>query len=284
MRLPLADSEGATPASYEGRRHLAGAFLIRVDRIRPDPAQPRRLINQPALDELAASVRQWGILQPITVRYVEVDDIYQIITGERRYHAARAIGLTELPCWVRTPETDVILIHQIIENWQRAELQPFEIADSLAQLRDAKQCTQRELAAAVGKSEGEVSKLLKLLALSPAVQEQARRDQTGVLSRRHLYAMSRLEPEEQAVIATAVREQYLSASDTEQFVTRRLASRTGPKRGAPVTRVQLVTPTATVVLTFRRQSVSTADILAALDAAKAKALEIAEPLNIVRPK
>jgi len=82
--LPLHDDARSGPASQEGRRHLGGAFSIRVDRIRPDPTQPRRDIDPQALEELTASVATLGILQPITVRYIASDDIYQIIAGERR--------------------------------------------------------------------------------------------------------------------------------------------------------------------------------------------------------
>ena len=202
---------------------MGGAFSIRIDRIRPDPTQPRRQFDATAHHELAASIKKLGVLQPITVRYVEADDIYQIITGERRYRAAQAIGLSEIPCWVKMPKSEEVLVHQIVENWHRKELHPFEIADALAQLRDANDYSQRQLATETGKPEAEISKFLKLLELSPAVQKEAREDATGVMSFRHLYNIARLKPAEQATVAATVREQGLSAVDTERLVKDEIA-------------------------------------------------------------
>jgi ParB family chromosome partitioning protein len=285
--LPLRDDPRSGPASHEGRRHLGGAFSIRLDRIRPDPTQPRRQFDATAHNELAASIKKLGVLQPITVRYVEADDIYQIITGERRYRAVQAIGLTEIPCWVKVPKSEEVLVHQIVENWHRKELHPFEIADALAQLRDANGYSQRQLAAETGKPEAEISKFLKLLELSPTVQKEAREDATGVLSFRHLYNIARLQPGEQAAIATAVRDQRLSAVDTERLVKDEIARRTRPpKRGAPVTKIEYFTSKAKVLLVFRKQVANCADILEALDEARAKAVAAAKKttLRIHRPK
>ena len=78
------------------------------------------------------SIEQHGILQPITVQYLDKENVYQVITGERRYQAAVALGLPAIPCWVRTPKSKEILVHQIIENWQRQDLEPLELALSLA--------------------------------------------------------------------------------------------------------------------------------------------------------
>ena len=111
--------------------------------------------------------------QPSTVRCVETAKSYRIIAGERRYTAARNAGLTEMPCWVKTPKHEEILRHQIVENWQRADLNPFELADSLAVLQDANRYTQADLATATGKSQGDVSKPLTILDLDPDVQKIA---------------------------------------------------------------------------------------------------------------
>lgn len=269
----------------EGRRRLRGAFLIDLSRIRPDPTQPRRILDETALQELTASISRLGVLQPIAVRYIEDGNFYQIISGERRFQAATAAGLTELPCWVQAPEDREILLRQVVENWQRADLQPFELADSLARLRDANGFTQRQLAAATGKSEGDISKLLKLVELAPAVQKEAREDSTGLLSRRHLYAVTRLPGNEQQEVVTTVKREKLTADATESLVTTRLSKKPGnQKRGAPVTRVQFSTPTASVVLTFRRQSPTPAEIIGALESAKAQAADRARPLNIIRAK
>lgn len=191
--LPLAEHTVSPRGSLEGRRRLDGAFLIECSRIQPDPRQPRRNLNTNAQKELTDSVKRLGILQPITVRPIEPDNLYQIITGERRYHAAYAVGLSEIPCWVRSPREEEVLLHQIVENWQRLDIAPYDLADALARLRNANKYSQRDLARETGKSEGEISKLLAILQLDPTAQKVAREDQTGRVTRRHLYAVHALQ-------------------------------------------------------------------------------------------
>jgi len=135
--IPLASEPSPAEGSLEGRRRLGGAFTIALNRIRPDPDQPRRRLDTDAQKELTDSVKRLGVLQPITVRFLEAENTYQVITGERRYHAARAAGLTEIPCWVQSPKEDEVLLHQIVENWQRLDIPPYDLADALARLRDA---------------------------------------------------------------------------------------------------------------------------------------------------
>lgn len=281
--LPLGSEAPAAPGQQRGRERLKGAFVIDLDRIRPDPAQPRRAVQDASLQELAASIQRLGVVQAISVRYLAQDDVYQIISGERRYQAARLAGLTAIPCLVTDPEEREILVRQIVENWQRAQLHPFEIADALAQLRDANGFTQKQLAQETGKPEPEISKFLKLLDLDAAVQQAARADPTGVLSFRHLYNLARLPADAQPAAAAAVREQRLSAVQTEMLVRRAIERRTAaPQRGAPVTRVQYVTAKAKLVITFRKQSVTNDEILAALDEAREKARPLEQRLNIER--
>jgi ParB family chromosome partitioning protein len=242
-------------------------------------------MDERALAELVDSITRLGILLPIAVRYIQKDDHYLIISGERRFQAATIAGLTEVPCWIQSPEESEILVRQIVENWQRADLHPFELADSLARLRDVNGYSQKRIADLTGKSEGDVSKLLKLLNLAPEVQSEARIDTTGALSRRHLYAMSRLPTDEQVETAAIVQRDRLSATDTETLVTKKIrAASSHPKRGAPVTRVAFVTTKARVVLTFRKQNVEAADIMAALDEARDKADPSKQTLNIERVK
>ena len=123
------------------------------------------------------------------MRYVEDADRYRIIAGENRYQAAKQAGLKELPCWERTPGQNQILLQQVVENWVRSDLNPFELADALGLLRDANGYSQVQLAATTGKSQGEISKILGLLELDPETQKLAREDETGLVSRRHLHAI-----------------------------------------------------------------------------------------------
>lgn len=281
--MPLGNDAPPAPGEQRGRERLKGAFLIELGRIRPDPAQPRRSIQDESLRELSASILKLGVVQAISVRYMADDDVYQIISGERRFQATKLAGLPSIPCIVTNPEEDEILVRQIVENWQRAQLHPFEIADALAQLRDSKGYSQKKLAEETGKPEPEISKFLKLLELDPAVQKDARADPSGTLSFRHLYNVARLETTEQAAIVAAVREQRLSATDTANLVRKTIERRTAaPKRGAPVTRVQYVTTKAKVILTFRKQTVTNEEIVAALEEARDKAAPIKTKLNIER--
>jgi ParB family chromosome partitioning protein len=282
-QLPLGTDAPAAPGEQRGRERLKGAFLIELSRIRPDPAQPRRHVQDESIHELAASIRRLGVVQAISVRYIVADDVYQIISGERRFQAAKLAELPTIPCIVANPDEKEILVRQIVENWQRKHLHPFEIADSLAQLRDSNGYTQKQLAEETGKSEGEVSKLLKLLDLAPAVQKEARADPTGMLSFKHLYHIARLTIDDQTAVAAVAREQRLTAEETESLVRKTIVRRSAaPKRGAPVTRVQYVTTKAKIVLTFRKQTVEPSDILAALDEAREKADPEKRNLNIER--
>jgi len=264
---------------------LGGAFLINLDRIRPDPSQPRTVFNAAALNELATSIRRLGVVQPISARYIPADDIYQIISGERRFQASKLAGLSTIPAVIANPDENEILVRQLVENWHRQDLNPFDLADSLVQLRDANKYSQKQLADVMGKSESEISKLLKLLDLAPDIQKQERARLDKALSFKHLYEIARLLPDEQVVVVAAAREQKLTAAQTGKLVSHTIQRRSlAPKRGAPVTRVQFVTTKARISIVFRKQSVTNDEILAALDEAHEKAAPIKEKLNIERVK
>src|SRR5207249_2189312 len=158
---------------------------------------------------LVTSVREHGVLQPVSVRYMSENSVYLIIAGERRYQAAKEIGLSELPCWVQRPEDKHILVHQIVENWQRADLHPFDLADALAQLRDTNGHSQADLSRLTGKPESEISRILSLLKLEPDVQKEARREIAGDITRRHLIAVASLNPAAQQQVYRAIKEKGL---------------------------------------------------------------------------
>ena len=224
-------------------------------------------------------MKRLGILQPITVLYAPQDSIYRIITGERRYNAAKAAGLKEIPCWVQTPKDEAVLLHQIVENWQRSDMHPFDLADALARLRDASGFSQKDLALHTGKSEGEISKLLSLHSLEPAVQRIAREDATGRITKRHLYAVGKIaKPEQEELIERTLRDN-LTAAEVEKFADSKRKDGAAPKKsGMKVKHVRFKTSAATVTVTFRRNTWTDADIGAALDEARAK-LGSPEPGN-----
>ena len=255
------------------QRRLAGAFLIKLEHIRPDPEQPRKTLDPKRQQELVASVRELGIIQPVSVRFVADLNVYYIIAGERRYQAAKEIGMSELPCWVQRPEVKDILVHQIVENWQRSDLHPFDLADALAEVRDTNEYTQADLARLTGKPESEISRILSLLKLEPDVQKEARRDTAGEITRRHLIAVSTLNPAAQQQVYRVIREKGFTALETEKFVQKSKAQHVRiDHRGArSAERIRFKTTNALVLIQFRRGKVTKEDILAALDEARTQA-------------
>lgn len=264
--------------ALQGRRRLSGAFFIELNRIRPDPTQPRRQYDEEALEELRASVRRFGLLQPISVRYLEEEDIYQIISGERRYRAAIAVGLKEVPCWEQNPDQQEILLRQVVENWQRSDLNPYELADALVNLQQSKNYSQKELAREIGKSESEVSRILSLQQIAPAAQKMAREQTTGELSRRHLFVVAQFPAEQQEDAIHTIKQQNMTAIETERWAKKQQSSNTPSRRvGSPPSRnIRYVVPGATVTLSFRRKEITREDIIEALQQALQRAVEVGE--------
>lgn len=244
---------------------MSGAFSIDIERIEVDPNQPRKQIDEPYLDGLAESIRWHGVLQPISVRYIEETNRYRIVAGECRYRAAQRAGLAAIPCWVKSPEKNEILVHQIVENWMRSDLSAFELADSLAILRDANGWTQQQLAEQTGKSKGEISKLLSILNIDPKVQSVVREGKTGNISKRHLYALSRLPAPLQKSLIGRIQRDELTAIDVERLAERQTQQRKhGDRRGACTSRRSFKTSRAHVVFSFRTESISDEHVLEAI--------------------
>ena len=256
----------------DGRKRLTGAFEIELARIRADPNQPRKGFDPAELDELVETIRRLGIITPITVQYIEADNTYQIITGERRFQAARLAGLKTIPCCVRSPDAEDVLVQQIVENWQRADLKPFELADSLARLRDTYGYSQTELAKATGKNKSEISRLLSLLDLDPDVQKAARHDANNKITKRHLFALARLPASRQRELLGQIQDDNLTARNTERRAVQiQQLAKGGRKAGEPYKLWRFQTNEATVVVTFRKRNVSNQDVLEALREAIEKA-------------
>ena len=267
--LPFDPGPAGDP-SQAGRQRLRGAFLINLSRIRPDPKQPRREFDDEELKGLAASVLERGIKQPLRVRYVGEEDVYQIVSGERRYRAALSAGVAMVPCIVEDAPGMLarkeILVDQIVENWQRADLKPFELSDALAELRDEHGLTQDDITRLTGKPKSEVSRLLSIQKVTPAIQQEARADDSGALSRRHLIAVAQLPAEKQPKFVDKIRSGHLSATETEREATRWKHGHTGQAaRGVrSVVRRYVVGP-ATVQISFRKRDVTPEDVLHVLD-------------------
>jgi ParB family chromosome partitioning protein len=147
----------------ESLTNFSGATIGRmlpVEQIRPNPEQPRKALGD--LRELADSIRQKGVLEPLLVRFVPREDCYYIISGERRYLAARAAGLREVPCIEKSADEAETLEIALIENIQRKDLTPFEEADGLQRLAEQFDYSHEELAQKLGKSRSSVSETLSL--------------------------------------------------------------------------------------------------------------------------
>jgi len=148
---------------------------VEIDRIRPNPLQPREIFDPQSLKELTESIAQHGVLQPILVR--PVGDTYEIVSGERRWRAARAAGLTSIPVAIRSVIRDEEMLElALVENLQRKDLSPIELAKGFLNLMEALGLTQDQVATKVGLPRTTVTNHLRLLELSPSIQKALEED------------------------------------------------------------------------------------------------------------
>lgn len=194
--------------------------------IRPNPAQPRKVFREDKLAELAESIRQHGILQPLSVR--RVGTAYELIAGERRLRAAQLAGLSEIPCIIMSMDDRESGMAAMIENLQRQDLDFIEEARGIASLMAQWSMSQEQVAAVLGKSQSAVANKLRILRHSAPVLEALRQ---GGLTERHARALLKLptEPEKLAVIATVV-SMGMSVARTERLIEQRLAGEQGEKK------------------------------------------------------
>jgi len=155
-----------TLASYSG---ASIGRMIPIDKVRPNPDQPRKTIGD--VRELADSIREKGVLEPLLVRYVPREDTYYIISGERRYHASRAAGLHELPCIEKIADDAETLELALIENLQRKDLTAFEEADGLSRLAEHFDYTHDDIARKIGKARSSVTETLSIRVIPDAIRE-----------------------------------------------------------------------------------------------------------------
>jgi len=216
-----ADASGSeTPPGklyrFEDRVRLLGRVAdLEIDQISPNPYQPRQDFKDEALDELAASIRQLGIIQPITVRALGAGR-FEVISGERRLRAARRAGLRRVPAYVREADTEEMLEMALVENVQREELNPVEVALGYQRLMDECGLTQEQVAERVGKNRTTVANFLRLLKLPPQIQA-ALRDRS--VSVGHARSLITVEDEAyQATLLDEIRHNDLSVREIEDLV------------------------------------------------------------------
>ena len=198
--------------------------------IRSNPAQPRKVFHEEALEELADSIRQHGVLQPLSVR--RVGNSYELIAGERRLRAARMAGLSEIPCIVMNMTDQESGMAAMVENLQRQDLDFIEEARGIAMLMENWAMSQEQTARLLGKSQSAIANKLRILRHSPPVLSALRE---GGLTERHARALLKLgsEPEKMMAITNIVRE-GMSVARTERYVEQLLLRQTGEPRAVNV--------------------------------------------------
>jgi len=186
---------------------------IDIDRILPNSNQPRKTFDEDALNELADSIREHGLVQPVVVRPLE-DGFFQLIAGERRWRACQRVGLSRVPALVREAAENSALELALIENLQREDINPVEAALAYRRLRDEFGMSQDEIARRVGKSPSSVSNVLRLLALPPRILDSISH---GEITEGHGRALLQVRPEAQHVAWDNIRKRGLSVREAEKM-------------------------------------------------------------------
>ncbi len=200
--------------SPELQPSASGVMQVSVHNIGSNPHQPRTKFNGEELSDLAASIKEHGVIQPLIVTKAERPNHYTLIAGERRLQAARLAGLEEVPVILREASQEEMLLLALIENVQRADLSPLETAEAYKHLSERFNLTQEQIAERVGKSRVAVTNTLSLLELAAAVK-QALAD--GLVSEGHARALKGLQPQAQAAALRTVIDKELNVRQTEEL-------------------------------------------------------------------
>jgi len=189
---------------------------VRMDDIRPNPNQPRRDFDDDSLQELANSIRQIGVVQPITLRDMG-DGTYVIIAGERRWRASQRVGLTTIPAYIRTVDDENMMEMALVENIQRQDLTALEVALAYQSLIEQYNLTQEQLSERVGKNRATVTNYLRLLKLPASVQVALRNREIDMGHARALLALS--DPQAQLKVFAEMKKDHLSVRKIEDMET-----------------------------------------------------------------
>lgn len=210
------DTENITSANDKNAEKLVGTIVeIKLENIEVNPFQPRSYFNEEALHELASSIKELGVVQPITVRKLKGNK-FQLISGERRFRASKLLGNNTIPAYIRIADDQEMLEMALVENIQRKDLDPIEIALSYQRLIDEVDLTQEEMSTRVGKKRSTITNYLRLLKLDPIIQTGMR---DGFVSMGHGRALINIESnEEQLKVYEKILKDKLSVRQTEQLV------------------------------------------------------------------
>ena len=201
-------------ANSENENEAAVDFMVPISKVEPDREQPRKFFNEDALQELAESIKQYGVFQPLLVQMEK--DYYKIIAGERRWRAAKIAGLKEIPVIVKELSDQEIAEIQLIENIQREDLNPIEIAEGYRQLIDKYGFTQDELAEKISKSRTAITNTLRLLKLDERVRQMIVDE---LISTGHARAILSIEDsDKQYEFAQKIFDEKMSVRDVEKAI------------------------------------------------------------------
>ncbi len=207
------------------RQDESRIIMIDVKDIRPSRYQPRIRFDEEALEELAQSIRESGLIQPVTVR--ELDDYYEIIAGERRFRACIKAGYEKIPCYILTPTEEQAAQMALVENVQREDLSAIEEARSYVQIMRQAGLTQEKLAEKIGKSQSAVANKIRLLNLPEEIQEGV---VEGKITERHARALLSAPDEKQKEVYTKILDAGMNVRETENYIERLGVEKKKPKR------------------------------------------------------
>lgn len=209
------NSTDVTTTKAEGGAVVGSVSNILLEHIEANPFQPRTEFEEEALNELASSIKELGVIQPVTVRKLGFDK-YQLISGERRFRASKLAGLTEVPAYVRVANDQTMLEMALVENIQREELNPIEVSISYKRLLEECKLTQEALSERVGKKRSTIANYIRLLKLPPEIQRAL---QNNELSMGHARALVNLPDDEtQLAIYDQIVKNALSVRQVENIV------------------------------------------------------------------
>jgi len=213
LKDPENDIRTATDPNAD--KVVGNIVELDIEAIEMNPFQPRSNFNDEALHELAGSIRELGVIQPITVRKMDFNK-FQLVSGERRYRASRLVGLETIPAYIRIANDQESLEMALVENIQRQDLDPIEIALSYQRLIDEIQLTQEKMSERVGKKRSTITNYMRLLKLDPIIQTGIR---DGFLSMGHGRALVNIDKKaDQIALYEKIVGQNLSVRNTEQAV------------------------------------------------------------------
>lgn len=206
--------EAAEAYSKDLGINVSDVQSIEIDLIAPNPYQPRKNFDENALNELAASIDEFGLIQPV-VLYKDNEGSYTLIAGERRLRACKLLGKTDIKAVILDAEEDKLRELALIENIQREDLNPIELANSYKELIDTMNITQETLAAYIHKSRPQITNTLRLLELDKDTQELIMQ---GKISQGHAKMLVSLDKNEQKLVIDTILGQKLNVRDTEKMI------------------------------------------------------------------